>query len=444
MIRSALGGLLIAACSAVLLIAAQDKVPATGAQPDVSLVKGILALPVSTLETGAEAESQVEPATPVRRQVSLSPPEDAPLETLAGYWSGRFAGDQPTITSRTQERLLDACEAEPRYLPSLLKVLPDTAAAHARIKSLLDAELKAPRFNSEWAAVVRKDLMYHSRYFIQDLVRAAQAAHDEEDSLKGEEELKALSRLDWNAAEPVLAVHAASGNHRVAALSLSLLYARSLAVSDSRAAVGYRERLKRIVEDRSRPGRARDIAAEALLTSNWEGRDVWYWSLFRDPTLRDLKDGYLMMSPLCQIAMDTSEWIRQLAARVAGTDRTVRDAAVTCLVQFQLDNARRDALLPLLPWLSDPKWSSARDRLRLIQSMDRVEMPESVPGLIAVLGQKDETECSYAAESLAHYKDKRAIPALRRALERLRDGDDRMRIARALIQSGGLDSEPLD
>jgi hypothetical protein len=440
MIRSVLGGLFIAACSAGMLVVAQDNVPATGVLPDISLVKGILALPVSLPDGGTEAENQREPATPMQRRVSLSPPEDAPLGILADYWS-EFAGDHPAITPRTQERLLDACEAEPRYLANLLQVLPDTATAHARIKGLFDAEGKAPRFNSEWTAAVRKYLLYHTRYFIQDLGRAARAAHDEDDSLKGEDDLKALARLDWTAADPILAAHASSENHRVAALSLSLLYAHSLAVSERRAEAAYRERLKRVVEDRSRPGRARDIAAEALLASNWEGRDEWYWSLFRDPTLRDLKDGYLMMSPLCQVDMDTSEWIRQLAMRLAGTDRPVRDAAVTCLVQFQLDSARRDALLPLLPWLSDPNWSSARDRLRLIQSMDRVEMPESVPGLIAVLGQKDETECSYAAESLAHYKDKRAAPALRRALDRLRDGDDRMRIARAIIQCGGVDSE---
>jgi hypothetical protein len=90
----------------------------------------------------------------------------------------------------------------------------------------------------------------------------------------------------------------------------------------------------------------------------------------------------------------------------------------------------------------DPKWSSARDRLRLIQTVDRLDMKESVPGLIAVLGEVgNRTERSYAAESLATFRDPRAIPGLRTALEREKSADDRRRIINGLIDCGGVSAE---
>jgi hypothetical protein len=136
---------------------------------------------------------------------------------------------------------------------------------------------------------------------------------------------------------------------------------------------------------------------------------------------------------------DPDHWIPIMTQMVGESDRVAHDAAVSCLIRFNLASARKDALTPLLPWLMDPHWASARDRLRLIQSVDRLDMKESIPGLIAVLTEKgDSYDRSYAAESLAHFKDPRAIPALRAALEQEQEADHRRRIISGLIACGGV------
>lgn len=375
---------------------------------------------------------------PQNKTQTAPPGDDAPLDVLARYWAQRWDRDSALPSDLLRQRLLEACEADPEYLPSLLSIVPDSPSVHDRIKALLDHEQRSPRFSADWQRTVTRYLMLHSRYFRQDLIKAAQGAHDEGSTPRGAEELAALAGLDWDAAEPILTKLAASENERVGSAALALLYRHYTEAGSEAKAGGFRDRLKRIVENKSAAGRARDTAAEVLLTTRWDGRDAWYLSLFRDPTLRELHDDYLMMTPLSHIDMDTDRWISILTELVGDSNRAVHDAAVSCLVGFQLQNARRSALLPLLPWLMDPKWSAARDRLRLIQSMDRVEMPEAVPGLIAVLDQESEYDRSYAAESLARYKDPRAVPALKRALDRETDWAHRMRIIHGLVACGGV------
>ncbi|HEU0253796.1 MAG TPA: HEAT repeat domain-containing protein, partial [Pyrinomonadaceae bacterium] len=75
-------------------------------------------------------------------------------------------------------------------------------------------------------------------------------------------------------------------------------------------------------------------------------------------------------------------------------------------------------LLPLLPWLSNPSWftNEPSHRVSLIRKLTSVEIPESVPELIWIVENETRDNCSYAAQTLARYKDPRAVPALRRAL----------------------------
>jgi len=76
--------------------------------------------------------------------------------------------------------------------------------------------------------------------------------------------------------------------------------------------------------------------------------------------------------------------------------------------------------------------------------MEFIDLPESVPGLIWAV-EHDESafafERSYAAESLAKYKDPRAAPALRKALSNEKNEDHRRRIIPGLIACGGLTEE---
>src|SRR5580698_399304 len=114
---------------------------------------------------------------------------------------------------------------------------------------------------------------------------------------------------------------------------------------------------------------------------------------------------YLREPLAVPVDRDPDRWIPVMTRMVGDADRAVHDSAVSCLVRFHLDSGRKDALTPLLPWLMNPKWSSARNRLRLIQTVDRLDMKESIPGLIAVLGEEDDQyDRSYAAESLAYFR----------------------------------------
>jgi hypothetical protein len=276
-----------------------------------------------------------------------------------------------------------------------------------------------------------------------ELEKEAAAAHDDDGYLMGGEALAELAKLDWPRAEPLVRRFAAGKQPRRAALALALTYRHEVASGGAAAGAALRQKLQAIATDRKQPGAARDAAFEALLATEWPGRDDWYLAQFADPTLRPLRDGVLF-SPLAEpVEHDPDRWIPVMIRQLGSRDRAVHDQAVTCLVQFQLEKARADALRPLLPWLADPRWSSADDRLRLIQSVENLDMKEAVPGLIAVLGQKptakhDAFERSYAAEALAHFRDARAVPALRVAISREKRWDHLERMYKGLVASGGV------
>ena len=407
----------------------------------VDVVADLLTMPAPPPPPGLPT-SGISANKPVKTSSRFEqPPEDAPLEVLARYWAGIHRRAAGNLSDRLRDRLLDAAEAFPALLPNLMDKLSDDPVSHGRTKAVFDREHSAQRLGSDWFKKVRRHLMFHSRYFRNILVQEARAAHDNPKGgyVKKSDELKALARLDWSAAEPILREFAAGPEPRTSALALSLMYGHHVGAGNMDEAAEYRQRLKAIVGDADAVGRARETAADVLLGSQWDGRDEWYLSLFKDSTLRELHDGIYLLTPLTfPASTEPDKWIPILTNLVGSSNRVVHDAAVSLLVRFHLERARKDALLPLLPWLEDPDWSSARDRLRLIQSMDRLKMPESVPGLIAVLDQDDQYQRSYAAESLARYAPAEAVPALRRALEREKQWSHRSRIIKALIACKGV------
>ena len=390
-------------------------------------------------------------ALPRELPAEQAPAKEAPLEVLADYWARHPAPDaaldeslefvakfnrEPMPVGAVRDRLLEAAEADPGILARLLSRLPDTPSSYDRIKSLLDDEKRQPRYGADWSTRVERYLMFHSRYFRQELTRAAREALDENYKVKGAAELGALAKLDWAAAEPILKTHAEGRNARTAALSLALIYGHHVEAGAEDKARPYREVLMRIVEDRSALGYARDAAARALLKTRWKGREAWYESLFHDPTLLDLLDGYQGYAPLGRIDMPAEERVRLLARLAGSADRPARDAAVSCLVG--IEEPTRDTLLPLLPWLDDPGWSAARNRGMFIAKLARVDVPEAVPGLIAVIDRENDRDRATAARVIASYPDPKAAPALRRLLEKETRGRTRMDIVRGLVACGGV------
>jgi hypothetical protein len=209
--------------------------------------------------------------------------------------------------------------------------------------------------------------------------------------------------------------------------------------------------LQAIATDRNAFAYSRNAAIEVLSLTEWSSRDDWYLSLFQDETLVSLHDHNHLFSPLTTLFLkNPDKWIPVMSKLVESKDRTIRSGAASCLIMFQNQSARADALKPLLPWLSNPDWVELRsmERLRLIQSMSEVDLPESVPGLIWAVDNSDsdsDYDRAYAAEALAKYKDPRAVPALKKALGITNDQRERQLILTGLLACGGLsETEQVD
>ena len=140
---------------------------------------------------------------------------------------------------------------------------------------------------------------------------------------------------------------------------------------------------------------------------------------------------------------------------VKSSNPTVRNAAVRNLGTL-LDDKNIEVVKALLPWLEDKNWAkeTGGERNQLVSALQNFEIPESVPGLIALLDEKASREVtdyssmsnsanvmlmntnvrmdtnlaaslrtvdyypfrSEAIAALAKQKDIRAVPALRRIL----------------------------
>src|SRR5262245_46033461 len=392
-----------------------------------------------------------------RGYVNSDPPdlgEDAPIKVLMAYWLAQAreeTGKQPS--EKVRQRLLQACEEEPEFLPDLLDFLPNTPAAHPRLKRIVDEKPNAyfdpfVSFRKESRQGLREWLMHNSEYLRDDLIREASGAKDEDGDVKGSQELAALARLDWRTVEPLLKNYAEGAAPRAAAFALGLLYEHAAQNNRSAEAVAYRARLDRVVSDPLAPGRARAIAVEALMKADWQGRDEWFLSLFADRALSEMKDGYGTINALAEsIKRDPDRWIPIISQLIGHRDRNVHNAAALCLAQFVGRPTRKDALLPLLPWLSDPQWalpSTEQGRARLAESAGRLKMREALPGLIWMIRNEKEYVRSHAADALALMRDGSVVPVLREAIRAGKKGDDdysTFTMTKALIACGGLTIE---
>jgi hypothetical protein len=411
----------------------------TSGEPEAKAGQG--SDPISALlELPAPAPPWEGKVNPPRNDAA--PADDTPLDLLLRYWSRQPEKERPRLTDRARSRLLEGCEKEPQHLPHLLPFFPDTPDTVERVKKLYDRVQLVAKPGSNWTESVRFWLMTHSNYFRDELIQAARASRFRLGSLDGKREILALVKLDWAQAETVLEEHAAGDEPRRAAEARSTLLQHTLQTKDVEKAALLRKQLQAVVADKKQPPHARAVACQGLLRLDWPGRDEWYLSLFADETMRWMVEESHVLTPLQEpVESNPDKWIPVIAKLVGNKDRAVHDTAVSCLIPFHLEKARKDALRPLLPWLSDPDWSSARDRLRLIQSLDRVDLPESVPGLIEVVEREADHALAGAAQALAVYRDRRAILALKKALARDNPEHHRRSLVVALLATDGLTVE---
>lgn len=417
--------------------------------PDTAeVMQQLLALPAPTPRK-AQSSDAAEPREPRPEKFfdrTNPPADDAPLVDVLEYWL-RWTNSTvgPVLSEVNKQRLLDACTQDIRMLTAYVSVFPAEESTAKRIKDVYDKALSEPS-NDISLDTVKNWLMFKSKFFVHELfARASRLKEDNKTgSIDNQEALVALARLDWQTAEPLVKGLASGSQPRSSALALTLLYQQAISDKDLDGEEKYRSRLKTIASDRNAPGRARDTSIEALSKTEWSGRDDWYLSLLADDSLRETFDGNYGFSPLTTLFnRDPDKWIPIMARLVESKDRAVQQAAASCLVIYATNHPRRDAILPVLRWLSDPNWLQLRSgtqRAWFMQVMNRLEIPESVPGLIWIV-ENEEEHRQWAARQLAHYKDPRAIPVLRKALLKSRE-DERRLILDGLIASGGLpDSE---
>lgn len=370
------------------------------------------------------------------------PPDDAPINDLLDYWFRFSEWDKgPEPSDLVKQRIFEATAGNVEQLIHFLPFVPDSEPVAAKIKEIYDKLADDKELNQYPSYRMKEWLMVNTPYFKGEIFERANRVQDDPANGRVEEEaaLNALAKLDWQAAEPLLNSLAASDQPRAATAAISILYKHALSEKNLSNEEKYRERLRAIAADRSQPGRARSDAIEILSTTEWSARDDWYLSLFDDESLVRLSDGIRGMTPLDTL-FDTNpdKWIPILVKMVGSNNRAVLQTAGGCLVRYTIVHPRRDVILPLLRWLTEPQWLSLSEpeRAWFMQKMDQVEMPESVPGLIWIV-ENEETNAHWAARTLAHYKDPRAVPALKRVLPKTAE-QNRPAVIAGLFASGGI------
>jgi len=415
------------------------------------VMRQLLALPAPT-PGPAQTQADIDPRKvrpPEFFHSDNPPPDDATPEDVLEYWS-RWATNNggPVPSEIITQRLLQACVDDIKLLPALVSVFTYQESTSKRIKQLYDKASADRLLEEDSLGKVKKWLVFNSKFFLDDLFALANKVKDVEKNgdVHNGEALSALARVDWETAEPLVNALAAGNQPRSSALAITFLYKQASSTKDLEDEEKYRSKLKTIASDRNAPAQARDTAIDALSLTEWSGRDDWYLSLLADETLREPSDGYHGFNPLMTLFYrNPDKWIPVMTRLVESKERAVQQAAAMCLVIYGTSHPRKDAILPVLRWLSEPDWLKLRSgtqRAWFIQAMNKLEMPESVPGLIWIV-ENEGVHQHYAARTLAHYKDPRAVPALKKALAQS-DEDNRRLILEGLVASGGIpDSEAI-
>ena len=327
----------------------------------------------------------------------------------------------------------------------------DSPEAQERLKKLYDRLVtgRAPEDASR-ALMVRDALMTHGNYFRDELVRRV-FFPDDIGETAFVEATAALLRLDREGAKQLFLKGSTSNNlmHRV--LALLNLYGHFAAESTPPTTAGWLDELKRIAADSKSGWEPRRRALLCVMSEKTSVNDHWFLNLFHDPTLSEAAEYNIegrAPTLLGDVVLTGPDyWIPKIVPFVASKDPAIHANAVFALIQFQIEAARADALRPLLPWLENRRWVPERKdflgRLRLIQSLDRVELPEAVPSLLKVVETASEYELAGVAEALAHHNAREAGEPLKRALKREKEDHHRRTITRALLKLDALSVEEM-
>jgi hypothetical protein len=409
------------------------------------------------------------------------PDDDAPIELLSKYWRHAFRRNFAQKTSaqpsdKVRQRFLEAAEDDPDELPYLLRFIPNTPEAHDRVKRLFDQRPPVDEKSEDWQAKsrderiaflldnqfgerskdwlakswsysVRNWLMLNSRYFRDELVAEASKriqssdANSENALIESHHWLTALAKLDWEKAKPLLERLNNSDSPNHTAIALSVRYTRAVETNDQVQEKQLRPSLQRVVLDSHTATMARAPLVEALLKADWAGRDEWFLSFLGDARSHPVA-GPGPRGSFYGVALrvDRERYIPFFMRLVGHPNRLLHDEAVGFLLKAAgFSQPRRELLLPLLPWLTDPQWTttSTSELEQLIELVGRANMPECVPGLLSII-EKDYSNLGMrAAWSLENYHAPQAGPVLRKAATQAQ-GWARNSYVRAMVRCGVL------
>lgn len=408
---------------------------------------------------------------------SKVPSDGAPIEDLLAYWqqqSGSYSelGYNIKPSDETLRRIQGEVENNPEKLSSFLNSLPDDADTASFVKRIYEQNLSGETVNDDWRDAVKKWLTYHSNAFSDDLLRVAQQVGDTGEYVSNQEELLALARVDWDKAAPILERLYSDGEQPVAqVLARWAYYRHALDTNSSSDTDKYRDELKAVVENKSAKPGMRDLALDALVKEKeWDAREDWYLSLLEDETLADLRvngQSYTGLTTIMYYA-PPEKYLAKMLELAKSDNLAIRSAAVRNLTML-LNSKNPEVVRALLPWLENANWvkESNGERRRVINALAELQMPESVPGLIAVLNEKtvqdaapsmnvnkamnanmmnrqgDGTTVEYypyraeAINALAMQKDIRAAAPLRLILPQVEEWQ-RGNVVRAILNSRGF------
>lgn len=381
-------------------------------------------------------------------ETSRVPPDDAPIEDLLDYWGRQslpLMNSQPRSNNikpseRVLERILEFCDENPEYLMPFLGILPTDTKTGEIVKGIYD-KLSKDEAMAYTAQTVKRWLTYNSPYFVDELVEQAEKVKDKDRYVVNHAELRALARVDWERALPILERLAGDSSQPVSqTLAYWAYYARAIKTENEQDITKYRRLLQERVTNRDLSPGNRDLAMDALvMEKEWEGREEWYLSMLEDETLFTL-DRFTGLTTILRFS-SPEKMIPAMSRLVDSKNPAVRKAAIRNLVNYAKEG-RIEAIRALLPWLSNPGWMSdiTDGRSALITALGKVDLPESVPVLITILMNEPEFRQT-VAETLTRYKDSRAVPALKVALAAEKNPYRRAVFVRALDECGGLSDD---
>lgn len=385
----------LALCSSLLVLLSLVLFPHVAAQKDDDVLSKLLDLPAPPPPNPFIKRPFYLRANYIYKR-EVPPTDDASAEEHIEFWMRNNPQPlryNPEPSDKVRALLLKEIEGSPALLPSLMSVFNNDLDAADTIKRIFDSEGTTGVFDKETRKSIKAWLTLNSPHFSSDLARTAAQITDTNEYLTSQDELLALTRVDFDKARPIIDRLYGDGSLKSSrVLAKWALYRRALLTDSTSDIDRYRDELKDIVEDKSSLAGMRDLAFDALVSEKeWPGRDEWYYSLMSDETLAELRVDGSVYTGLTTIVLRSPDdrYTAKMIELLKSDNTAVRSAAVRNLIA-SIERGGPDVVKALLPWLENPKWVTDLNDSRgmLVRKLAEYEMPESVPGLLKVLEEK--------------------------------------------------------